>query len=520
MQDHSRLWTEAEQQQILGWLKHVLAHALFAQSARQQALLQFVVDESLAGRAHLLKGYTLGVEVFERGADFDPITDSIVRVEVARLRSKLIEYYAGEGGRDEVVFDLPKGSYAPVIRFERKSVLIADDKPSLAVLPFVDVGGDPGQGYFADGLTDDLITDLSKLSGMFVISRQSAFVYKNSAKRARDIAAELGVHHLLVGSVRRAGDRVRITAQLVDALSGLDLWAERYDRDIADLFAVQDDVARCIVSALQVRLSGFESERLGHGGTENVEAHDVLLRGLSEYWHFSREKCEAAQAYFRQALLLDPDYAVAHAWMARSYVMQFSLGWRTQKSETLELALAHARRAVEIDDLLPLAHAMMCWVHIWLRHAEIAIMEGQRACALNPNDADAHLFFSFSLSADGRGEEALRQIEQGMRLNPHPSSAYLLALGQAYAALGDYDATIAAARRGIEINPDFVANHVYLAVYSALLGREQEAAAAAAETRRIYTGALPSPMFTDPKLFDAYVKGYHLVGFDQDVRIC
>jgi TolB-like protein/Flp pilus assembly protein TadD len=513
-------WTDDEQAQIRAWLQRIRSHPLFAHSARQQSLLAFIIDETLSQRGHLLKGYTLGVEVFGRNSDFDPTTDSIVRVEITRLRSKLVEYYAGDGRGDEVLFELPKGGYAPLIHLgKREAAPAVQTRPSLAVLPFANGGDDPAQGYFADGLTDDLITDISKLSGLFVISRQSAFIYKGSPKRTEEIATELGVRYLLVGCVRKAADRVRISAQLVDAQSGGDLWAERYDRDAADIFAVQDDVAKCIVKALQVQLTGFERERLGHEGTGSVEAHDALLRGLSEYWHYSLEGCAAAQACFRQSLQRDPHYAVAHAWLARSYVLQYSMGWNTHKDETLAPALMHAQRAVEIDDFLPLAHAMLGWVQIWYRNPEIAIEEGRRACALNPNDADAHLFLSFTLSADGKGEEALRHIEQGMRLNPHPSAVYLMALGQAYIALEDFDAAIAAFKRGIEINPGFVGNHAYLAVYYALLDRMDEAEAAAAATRRIFPGALPHFMSTNPVMSERFVKGYQLVGFDKDTRV-
>lgn len=521
MDDNARQWTASQQALIRTWLRRVLAHTLFAQSARQQSLLQFIVEEALAGRAPLLKGYTLGVEVFGRGTDFDPMVDSIVRVEVARLRSKLVEYYAGDGREDAVVFELPKGGYAPLIHLGRQDAApaVRDARPSLAVLPFVNGGDDPAQGYFADGLTDDLITDISKLSGLFVISRQSAFVYKGSAKRAEEIAAELGVRYLLVGCLRKAADRVRISAQLVDAQSGGDLWAERYDRDAADIFAVQDDVAKCIVKALQVQLTGFERERLGHEGTGSVEAHDALLRGLSEYWHYSPEGCAAAQTFFRQSLQLDPNYAVAHAWLARSYVLQYSMGWNLRDTETLSPALEHAQRAVDLDDFLPLAHAMLGWVQLWRRNTDVAIEAGRRACALNPNDADAHLFLSYTFSAAGCEEEALRHIEQGMQLNPHPSSVYLLALGQAYLALEDYEAACAAFNKGIELNSGFVANHAYLAVYYALLGRMDEAAAEAAETCKIFPGAMPRPIFTDAALYERFLRGYNLVGFDKDVRL-
>lgn len=524
MDDSAPHWTANEQAAIRAGLTRLLAHGLFAQSARQQALLRFVVEAALNGQGHLLKGYTLGVEVFGRGADFDPVADSIVRVEVARLRSKLIEYYAGGGCSDAVVFELPKGGYAPLIHFAAVAAeapptrRLLDGKPALAVLPFANVSDDPAQGYFADGLTDDLITDISKLSGLFVISRQSVFVYKNSDKRAEEIAAELGVRYLLVGSVRKAAGRVRISAQLVDAKSGGDLWAERYDRDASDIFAVQDDVAKRIVDALQVKLSGFESERLGHEGTKSVAAHDTLLRGLSLYWRYSREACAEAQAFFHQALQIDPNFAAAHAWMARSYALQWSMGWSIRREESLDPALEHARKAVELDDLLPLGHAMLGWAQLWNRNPEVAIAEERRACALNPNDADVRLFLSYALSAVGCGEEALHQIAIGMQLNPHPSTIYLHVQGQAYFALGDYAAAIVSLQRGVEINPAFLGNHAYLAIIYMLQGRPELALPCAKMARELCQGPLPNPMFTDPLLRERWEQGYRQAGFDLAVQ--
>lgn len=518
MDDSARQWTERERAAIRMALERLLAHALFAQSARQQGLLRYLVEAVLHGQGEQLKGYTLGVEVFGRGADFDPVADSIVRVEVARLRSKLIEYYAGDGRLEPLQFELPKGSYAPLVRQGASPAAIrprSESRPTLAVLPFANVSDDPAQGYFADGLTDDLITDLSKLSGLFVISRQSAFVYKNSDRRAEEIAAELGVRYLLTGSVRRSGERLRIAAQLVDARDGIDLWAERYDRAEGDIFALQDDVAQRIVSALQVTLSGFESERLGHGGTRSVAAHDMLLRGLSAYWNYTRDACAQAQRDFLQALELDPGYAVAHAWLARSYVYQWSMGWSTRRDDSLDLALRHARSAVELDDLLPLGHAMLGWALLWDRDPVAAIAEERRACALNPNDADVRLFLSYALSAHGQGGEALQQIGIGRQLNPHPSTIYLHVEAQAHFALGEYEEAIARLWRGVEINPAFLGNHAYLAIIYMLLGQPELAAPCAGRAREICPGPLPNPMFTDPALRERWEQGYRLVGFDR-----
>jgi adenylate cyclase len=274
-------WTETKAAAIRTQLNRILASPEFAQSKRLCRFLQFIVDRALDGGTDCLKGYTIAVEVFERPATFDPAVDPVVRVMASRLRAKLHEYYDSEGCEDLIEIDLPKGSYTPKIAFRQSSVSAAapgetivqdceqmarpasallrstEDQPSLAVLPFVNISADPKHEYFADGITDDIITDLSKLSGLFVISRHTSFAYKATTKPLTEIAAALRVRYLVEGSVRRQGDRARITANLIDTKSERSLWAERYDRDLTDIFAVQDDVAHSIVHALKIKLTGF-----------------------------------------------------------------------------------------------------------------------------------------------------------------------------------------------------------------------------------------------------------------------
>ena len=238
----------------------MLATDIFSQAERQRRLLSYLVSETLDGRGGRLKGYSIAIAVFDRGADFDPSTEPIVRVEAARLRSKLREYYEREGRDDPLRIEIPKGSYAVQIgasKIERtREAPTREDKPTIAVLPFANLGDDPSQEYFADGIAEDLTTDLSKLSGLVVISRHSSFLYRRSSKPAGEIAKELGVRYLLEGSVRRADTRVRIGANLIDTATGAQIWAERYDRELSDIFAVQDDVARRIVASLKVKLAG------------------------------------------------------------------------------------------------------------------------------------------------------------------------------------------------------------------------------------------------------------------------
>jgi adenylate cyclase len=479
-------WTQTQIAEAEAGLDKVLASPMFAQAERQQRFLRYVVSETLVGRADMLKGYTIGVEVFDRELSFDPAVDAIVRVEASRLRGKLREYYDDEGRTDTVRFELPKGNYTVRIEWQGEEPPQAqssqstvfpqpiEDRPSLAVLPFVNMSSDPEQEYFADGFTDCLITEVSRLSGLFVISRQSSFVYKGMVKRAEEIGLELGVRYLLEGSVQRSGEWVRITAQLIDAVSGAHVWAERYDRELKDIFALQDDVTRRIATVLQVKLAGDEAERFGHEGTVSVEAHDALLRGLGRFWVYSRESVEEAKVHFSNAVKLAPGYAAAHAWLARTLVLQWIFLW-DPREEMLEQAFEHARTAVDLDSQHPLAYSMLGWVQCWRRQGEASIAAGRQAVALDPNNADAYIFLAITLAVSDRGAEGLRYAETGMRLNPHPSAFNQLALGYCYIVQERYDEAIAAFRRGIEVSDAFIPNHVWLCVTYTLLGRDDKA---------------------------------------------
>jgi adenylate cyclase len=489
--------TPAEIAKARSCLERILASSCFVQSDRQQRFLEFIVTEALAGRTDRLKGYTIAIEVFDRDVNFDPAVDAIVRVEAARLRAKLREYYDREGRADPVRFELPKGAYAirmewrapettlspkepPEVRTKRgeetnsSHLRPIEDRPSLAVLPFANMSSIAEQEYFADGITDGLITELSRLPGLFVISRHSSFVYKGVSKRAEQIGAELGIRYLLEGSVQRAADRVRITVQLIDTASGAHLWAERYDRELEDIFAVQDDVTRRIVNVLQVKLAADEQERIGHGGTVNVEAHDCLLRGLEGFWIFTPDSTSEASVHFARAIELDPGYAAGHTWLARVLVFRWIMIWDASP-ETLERAYDHIRIAADLDPKGPLTQAVLCWIQLWRKQGEAAIAAGWRAVALDPNDADAYLFLAYALAASGRGEEALYNIVKAMRLNPHPSAVYQTALCLCYFALEDYDLAIAACKRGIEVTSAFIPNHYWLCLIYTLLGRDAEA---------------------------------------------
>jgi adenylate cyclase len=242
--------------------------------------------------------------------------------------------------------------------------LALPDKPSIAVLPFANMSGDPEQEYFSDGMTEDLITDLSKLSGLFVIARNSVFTYKGKAVKSEQVSRELGVRYVLEGSVRKAGDRVRITAQLVEATTGYPRWAERYDRPLQEIFALQDEIRQKIVMALKVQLTQEEQARLRRFPTHNLEAYDALLRGL-EYANPSTQEANAqARQLFESAITLDPQYAAASALLGSTYLWDWIFQW-SQDPQTLERAFALAQKAVALNDSLPVAHRVLGYVYVW-----------------------------------------------------------------------------------------------------------------------------------------------------------
>lgn len=528
-------WSESDIGSIRSQLFRILRSERFSRSDRRRQLLDFIVNETLAGRGEQLKGYTIGLEVFGKPPSFDPIADAIVRVEAGRLRNNLRRYYRDIGQFDPVYIDLPRGAYAPQFVLRRpakpdssqaatpddtfgdsvqgqsESLLDLRGRPTVAVLPLVNLSSNPEHGYFADGLTDDLISSLSRISGLFVISRHASFAYRGTDKSTAEIAAAFRVRYLVDGSVRRVGHHVRICVSLIDTQLDRCLWTERYDRDVNDIFAVQDDLARSIVQALKVKLSPVEADRLGHEGTRSVEAHDALLRGLGQFWIYTRVSLAEAQKHFHRALELDPDFALAHAWLARTYVFQYGINWVPDFSKTMEPALQHVRRAIELDDQLAFAHAIMGWVMLFYRDGESAIAAGRRACALDPNNADARLFLSLSLAACGHGEEAMRYIEAGMRLHPHPSSFYLYALGKCLFALGRYEEAIEAQRRGIEVNVHFIPNHYDLAITLGVCGRVEEARAEAAIVRADWP-EVSKIFFLDPGLAAEYERGKKVAG--------
>jgi adenylate cyclase len=372
----------------------------------------------------------------------------------------------------------------PTSKAETASALSSADKPSLAVLPFDNLSRDPDQEYFSDGLTEDLITDLSQLSGLFVTARHAVCQYRGRTTPPRQVAKDLGVRYVLEGSVRRAANRVRINAQLIDAITGFHLWAQRYDRDFEDIFALQDEITHTLVSALKVHLTPGERASIERRYTDNIEAYDLFLQGREGYWRRTREGAAQARTTLQQAIALDPEFAAAYALLAEICRSEWYFGWRDDE-DALEQALELARRGVALDDGLPFAHLFLGWIHLWRKEHEQAISEAKRCLALDPNNAEGHVRLGHILDQAGRPADGLPFIEAAMRLDPHYPFLYIFWLGHAFQSMERYDQAIAAYRRTINLNSDFSAAHLHLATAYAQLGRMEEARAEAAQTLRI-----------------------------------
>ncbi|OAP36972.1 guanylyl cyclase [Sinorhizobium glycinis] len=351
------------------------------------------------------------------------------------------------------------------------------DRPSIIVLPFNNMSRDADQEYFSDGITEDIITDLSKVSGLFVIARNSAFVYKDKAFNVPQVCRDLGVRFALEGSIRKAGNRVRVTAQLIDGSSGGHVWAERYDRQLTDIFEVQDDITQQIVSELKVTLSEAEKSRSAEAGTRDVGAHDLFLRGreLLRGVKKDREMFEEATACFRRALALDPNYAAPYAGLGMAYTLDYQNHWSAAPETSLDEAERYAEEAIGKDDQDPYNHFVVCLVAMFRRNYQRWAQEADRALALSPNFASALNILGVLSIYTGEPKKGIPYIERAMRLDPAVQQQYLHFLGTAYFVAGDYEKAAALFSDRIEVNPTTDLSRAFLAATLGHLGKRDEA---------------------------------------------
>ncbi len=366
----------------------------------------------------------------------------------------------------------------------RASATVAE-KPSIAVLAFTNMSGDAEQEYFSDGISEDIITDLSKLSDLHVIARNSSFVYKNRAVSVPEVARELGVRYVLEGSVRRANSRVRVTAQLVDSATGGHLWADRFDRELTDIFAVQDELTREIVSALALQLKPGEQRRLSDRGTANFEAYDLFLRGRELIWLHTRIEGRAGQDLMRRVIALDPGFGRAYALLAFARAHEFVNRWVPDPPASLRDARALAEQAVEQAPDDPECHWALGVVLMWQKEHDRALDEGRTCIALEPSSALGHVHTALVLTYAGHAEEAIETFNTAFGLDPHYPDLYLHFLALAHFHLDRFDEAAALLRERLRRNPHADTTRVLLASTLGQLGRHEEARTEWEEARRI-----------------------------------
>ncbi len=394
------------------------------------------------------------------------------------------------------------------------------DKPSIAVLPFDNMSGDPEQEFLGDGITEDVITTLSKIPDLVVIARNSTFAYKGQAVKVQDVAHDLGVRYVLEGSVRRSGNRLRLTAQLIDAADGHHIWAERYDREVADIFAIQDDITRNIAIAIQGRLMwGYEAARW-QGGTQTFQAWECQMRGMHLFGRFTREGHAEARMLFEKAVEIDPDYLMAWVMLGACHSGDVFYGWSSDTAMSLRKAEEFLERALSVDASLAQGHAMLADLFLVRRDHEKAVGAGERAVALAPSGSEEHAILAMVLVYADRPAEALMYIKRATRLDPHYPANFAHALIHGHRLTGDLEKAREMALDIVHRYPDYWLGRAGLAAVCADLGLDQEAYAAAQEVLRYdpefsiaaHSGRAP---FKDPQKLDEYLAALRKAGLPE-----
>ena len=374
---------------------------------------------------------------------------------------------------------------APRNDFAGRTALPSSDRPSIAVLPFVNMSGEAEQEYFSDGISEDIITALSKLRWFFVIARNSSFAYKGRSVHLKEIAEDLGVGYVVEGSVRKEGGRVRITVQLIDVATGSHLWAERYDRDLADVFAVQDEITQAIVATIEPQLYAAENFRAQRKPPESLDAWDLVMRALSHYWRVTREDNLAAQGLLEQAIAIDPNYARALALLAVSHLFGARMGWE-DAATAAPVAERAAVAAVRADGEDPWAHLALACAHVYRGRLEDSLAAFEQALRLNSNFALAQGLYGLVLSWTGRWREGAEAARRALRLSPRDPSAAIYNVVAAYAAYveRDYTEAIRLSREGIRQRNDFPGAYRVITAAAAMAGEMDLAKTMLQELRR------------------------------------
>ncbi|WP_343082528.1 winged helix-turn-helix domain-containing tetratricopeptide repeat protein [Ostreiculturibacter nitratireducens] len=444
------------------------------------------------------------------------VSESAIASRINAARAAL----GDDGASQRIIKTIPRRGF----RFDAEiSVTEPDgptlpDKPSVAVLPFQNLSGDPEQTYFSDGITEDIITDLSRYDDLFVIARHSSFAFRDASLSPSEIARELGVQYLVEGSVRRAGARIRVTARLVDPIGGNDLWSERYDRDMRDIFEVQDEISSVIVNTLVGAITRQHHRLSLQKSDDAVNAYDHFLRAVELNYRMEPAKARAARAEAKKALECDGGLARAHALVAWTHISEASNAWAEDTRKALDLAKAAGLAGVSANNREPFAHAVLGWVYMWSDKAfERGIEEQRRAIEANPGNAQFRSMFAFSLTYAGRSAEALSALDEAMRLNPYYPELFHVFYGRALFNLHRYEEAMPRLERIRSSQPCHANALAHAAACYAALGRLEEARETVAEVNRAsvrYTlsHAREFVAYADPEEKAHYLENLALAG--------
>ena len=406
------------------------------------------------------------------------------------IRNKLKLGYEYLGEHNVKNIKQPVRVYKVILDSDSSKSLVEEhlelpDKPSIAVLPFMNMSGDPSQEYFSDGLTEQIINGICKISNLFVIARNSSFAYKGRSVNIRQVGKELGVRYILEGSVQKAGDRVRITVQLIDATTGYHLWSENYDRDLSDIFALQDEITLKIINAMQIKLTMGEQARLWEGQTTSIQAFDMHMRGSECFFRYNEKDNKQAQQFYKEAINIDENYAFAYAMLGFTYIFDLLFRWSESPIQSFEQAEKCAEKTLALNDSLDFAYLLSGLIKVFKSQHDEAINEGQRAITLNPNGADAHALFGYILNMSGETDLAINSLKRAFRLNPIPLPHYYTILAMAYRNNEQYEKAIEVSERGLSCYNDQFVLYLTLAASYTFLDRTDEAHMAVEEVLRI-----------------------------------
>ena len=515
-------WSESDQKAIREQLVRILNSGPFQQSQRRQRFLEYLVNETLAGRSERLKGYNVALEVFDRPESFDPVTDPLVRIGAARLRDRLREYYETDGQGDPVRIDLPKGSYTPHIEFRtagappharQKEPLaqeVSSTVPSVAVLPFDDLSADQNLGYLGDGVAEDIITALSRFPDLVVVARGSSFAYKGKAVDMRQLGKELGVDYVVEGSVRKDGGKLRIVSQLIDTKNGEYVWAERFDRSGMDPWALQDEVTGMIVSAMTGETGALKQAQHRQAwakGATTLEEYDYYLLGLEQYVKYTKEGIERSGEIWREGLAKFPS----------SPLLKVTLGWHHMIRAVRFVSddpPADVRKAGEFarqvlaEHLSPqvarLANWLMSYVLVQEKDFDGALAAADKTVALAPYDAWMLSRLMMVLVQVGRPDQALQWADRAAARDPALGWAYNYARGWAYLVLGRFGEAV-----DVLTQTEFNDAHLLLAIAYVRLGRSADALVEVGKMMKINPAITLQAWrlgysFRDPAVIDRY----------------